>query len=468
LHARIVAVLEALPPERLTEQVDRLAHHAVRGEVWDKALAYCRQAGAKAVERAAFREAEAAFAQALGALEHLPEHPDTCAQAIDLRLDLRSVLAPLAEYEKLFAHLRAAEALAEALGDQRRLGQIAVLMGWSFRVRGDYDHTIAASQRALAIAEGLGDVPLQVSARYMLGHVYHLLGDYHRAIDLLRSNVACLEGELRQAEVSSTGLGRAVPPAVTSRTSLVLCLAEVGAFAEGSARSEEGVAMAEAVAHPVSVIFASRGVGLLALRQGEVHKAIPALERGLTCCQEAHLPFFFLTIAPVLGAAYTLAGRVAAALPLLEQVMEQATATRRQDGQALWVAYLSEATLRAGRPQEALAHAQQALELARTHKERGHEAWTLRLLGDIAMQRDPAACEEAATAYRQALSLAQELGMRPLQAHCHRGFGMLYVQTGQLEQARTELSTAIKMYQSMEMTFWLSQAGAALTQMEGR
>jgi class 3 adenylate cyclase len=79
LHARIVAVLEALPPERLTEQVDRLAHHAVRGEVWDKALAYCRQAGAKAVERAAFREAEAAFAQALVALGHLPEHPDTRA-----------------------------------------------------------------------------------------------------------------------------------------------------------------------------------------------------------------------------------------------------------------------------------------------------------------------------------------------------------------------------------------------------
>jgi class 3 adenylate cyclase/tetratricopeptide (TPR) repeat protein len=468
LHAQIVAVLEALPSERLTEQVDRLAHHAVRGEVWDKALAYCRQAGAKAIERAAFREAEAVFAQALVALEHLPEHPDTRAQSIDLRLDLRSVLAPLAEYERLFAHLREAEALAEALEDQKRLGRISVAMGWSFRVRGDYARTIAASQRALAIAEGLGDVPLQVMARYMLGHVYHILGDYHRAIDLLRSNVACIEGNLRQADISGTGLGRAVPPAVSSRTSLVLCLAEVGAFAEGSARSEEGVSIAEAVAHPMSVIFASRGVGLLALRKGEVHEAIPALERGLACCQEAHLPFFFLTIAPVLGAAYTLAGRVAEALPLLEQIMEQATATRREDGQALWVAYLSEATLRAGCWEEALSHAQQALALAHAHKERGHEAWTLRLLGEIAAQREPPDIAQAESHYRQALVLADELGMRPLQAHCRRGLGTLYAATSQREQARAELSTAIEMYRAMDMTFWLPQTEAVLAQVEGR
>ena len=53
LHARIVEALEALYPDRLAEQVDRLAHHAVRGQVWDKALRYLRQAGVKATERSA-------------------------------------------------------------------------------------------------------------------------------------------------------------------------------------------------------------------------------------------------------------------------------------------------------------------------------------------------------------------------------------------------------------------------------
>ena len=96
LHARIVEALERLTPDRLAEQVDRLAHHALRGEVWDKALAYCRQAGEKAMARSAHREAVGYFEQALSALPHLPEQRDTREQAIDLRLALRSALRPLA------------------------------------------------------------------------------------------------------------------------------------------------------------------------------------------------------------------------------------------------------------------------------------------------------------------------------------------------------------------------------------
>ena len=76
----------------MAEQVERLAHHALRGEVWDKALAYCRQAGEKALARSAHREAVEYFEQALGALPHLPEQRDTREQAIDLRLALRSAL----------------------------------------------------------------------------------------------------------------------------------------------------------------------------------------------------------------------------------------------------------------------------------------------------------------------------------------------------------------------------------------
>ena len=88
LHARLVEALEALAPERVAEQVERLAHHALRGEVWDKAVTYCQQAGARAYDRAAFREAVAAFEQALQALAHLPEPGDTRVLAIELRLAL--------------------------------------------------------------------------------------------------------------------------------------------------------------------------------------------------------------------------------------------------------------------------------------------------------------------------------------------------------------------------------------------
>ena len=122
----------------------------------------------------------------------------------------------------------------------------------------------------------------------------------------------------------------------------------------------------------------------------------------------------------------------------------------------------------AGRLEEAHTLAERALALARAHQERGHQAYALRLLGDIAAQREPPESEQAEAHYRQALALAEELGMRPLQAHCHRGLGTLYAKTGQREQARAALSAAIELYRAMDMTFWLPQAEAALAQVEGR
>ena len=109
LHARIVEALEALAGDRRAEQVDRLAHHALRGEVWDKAVTYSRQAGARAVERSALRQAAAFFEQALTALQHLPDSRTTREQAIDLRFDLRNALHPLNEPERILHHLRQAE-----------------------------------------------------------------------------------------------------------------------------------------------------------------------------------------------------------------------------------------------------------------------------------------------------------------------------------------------------------------------
>ena len=127
-----------------------------------------------------------------------------------------------------------------------------------------------------------------------------------------------------------------------------------------------------------------------------------------------------------------------------------------------------EAYLLAGQLDEAYTQAQRGLALARAHQERGDEAYALRLLGEIATHGEPLQAEPGEAYYRQALALAEELGMRPLRAHCHRGLGTLYAATGQREQARAELSTAIEMYQSMAMAFWLPQTEAALAQGEGR
>jgi tetratricopeptide (TPR) repeat protein len=121
-----------------------------------------------------------------------------------------------------------------------------------------------------------------------------------------------------------------------------------------------------------------------------------------------------------------------------------------------------------GRGEEACQHAHQALDLARQHTERANEALALHQLGVVHAHTDPPDATQAEAHYQQALTLAEELGMRPLQAHCHRGLGILYAQIGQRKQACAALSAAIELYRAMEMTFWLPQAEAVLAQAEAR
>jgi tetratricopeptide (TPR) repeat protein len=148
--------------------------------------------------------------------------------------------------------------------------------------------------------------------------------------------------------------------------------------------------------------------------------------------------------------------------------MEQVAAMHIMGGYALYVARLSEAYLLAGRQEDAMPCARRALALARHHKERGNEAYALRLLGEMGAQCEPLAVEPVEASYQQALALAEELGMRPLQAHCHRGLGIFYRKTDRREQARAELAAAITLYRAMEMTFWLPQVEAALAEVEAR
>jgi class 3 adenylate cyclase/tetratricopeptide (TPR) repeat protein len=462
LHARIVETLEKIAGDRVVEEVERLAHHALRGEVWDKALAYCRQVGEKVMARSAYREAVGYFEQALSALGHLPEQRDTLEQAIDLRLGLRSALFPSGDLGRILTYLREAEALAVALDDPRRLGRLSLFLLVHFRIMCAYDQAIAVAQRVLALATASGDVVLHALANLHLGMTYQRQGNYRRAIDYLGQTVASI-GETQRRE----RLGDFALPAVMSRAVLAECHAELGTFAEGRTLGEEGLRIAEAVHHPPSLMTALWGMGLLSLRQGDLPSALPLLERSLGICQEADIPSDFPKIAVALGAAYTLAGRVTDAVLLLTQAMEQGTAMGRVGDQTRCSLSLGEAHVLAGHLAEAHALAEHTLALAREHKERGNEAYALCLLGEIAAHQDTPKIEWTEAHYQQALALADELSMRPLQAHCHRSLGMLYVATSQREQARAALSTAMEMYHAMEMTFWLPQTGAALAQVEG-
>jgi tetratricopeptide (TPR) repeat protein len=224
-------------------------------------------------------------------------------------------------------------------------------------------------------------------------------------------------------------LGQVSVPSVQALAFLASCHAEQGRFAEGAALGEEGMQIAEPVAHPSSLMWACYGIGLLALCQGDLPRALPALERAMGVCREADLPVFVPRLAAALGAAHTLAGRIAEAIALLLQAMERTIASDMAGFQALCrLPRASSATSRRGPPER----------------------------------------DQAEAHYRQALAVAEELGMRPLQAHCYRALGMLYAKIDRQAPACPELSAAFALYRAMDMTYWLPQAQAALAQVEGR
>ena len=454
LHGAIGSAIEELYAERLAEHYEVLAHHFSKAEDWAKALEYLTKAAEKAVRGFANLEAVALYDQALVALGHLEESRETIEKAIDLRFGLRNALHPLGEFDRYLDRLHEARDLADGLGDRRRLGWALAYLTHGYAVMGDYERAIASGEAALV--EPVGELGVRVVAGVYLGVAYHYSGDYPQAIDCFRRTLASLEGQPVQER-----FGLVVLASVITRAYFAMSLVEVGQFAEGRAHGEEAVRIAETANHPYSQIWAKTFPGYFYLRIGE--PAIEILKHALALCEETGTRLGFPFAASYLGSAYAQAGRLAEAIPLLEQAVDAAVPMRLALAQALRASLLGEAYLYAGRMADAIESAERALTLSQEHKERGHEAWTLRLLGEIHRSYDPPKVKLAEAFYRQALDLAEKLGMRPLVAHCQIGLARLYQRVGDHKQARTHLESAMRNYREIGAEFWLTRAATLIT-----
>src|SRR4029453_9877555 len=271
-------------------------------------------------------------------------------------------------------------------------------------------------------------------------------------MDLFRSNLRSLVGEAGQR------FGMPQPPAIHSRTCLAWCLSELGEFSEAIALGEEAVQMVGTADHPLSRAVADAGLGWAYLRRGNADKAIAALEQGLQAVRAGNSPLWFPRLASILGSAYGLAGRLTEALSLTEAAANQGAAMNLMGGHSLLLTYLSEAYLLAGRHEDARRNAERALELARAKKESGYEGWALRLLAEITLGSNPPDAARATEYGSKALTIAAELGMRPLTAHCHLVLGRALAQGTDPGEASRHLAAASQLRGEMEMQAWVGQA----------
>jgi class 3 adenylate cyclase/tetratricopeptide (TPR) repeat protein len=456
LHARILHAIETLYPERLADQLGQLAHHAVRGQAWDKAVFYLRQAADKAAERSAHRAAASFLEEALVALRCLPQTSETTRQGIDFRFAIRNSLFALGEHARIRSHLEEAQRLAQASGDEVRLAWTAVYISNYFWREGDPEQAVALGQQALAIAEQRGDLPLKITAVLRLGQGYHAFGDYRSAAKRLRENVRVIPGPLSRSTFGLAGL-----PSVFSRGFLVWSLAELGEFVEGIAHGQEALSIATEANQVYSRCIAHFALGFLHLRRGEPERAASILASGLTAAEGGRILAMRGMFLASLGHAHTLCARPEQALALIRQSVEPSTFALSPQ-HPFPLLFLAAAYLEAGLVECSGRTALQALQFCRRRRDVGAGAWALHLLGNIGSLRRPRDLEPIQGDYGQAMALAVDLGMRPLIAHCRLGLGKLHARLGNRQQANEHAGIAASMYREMGMTYWLEKAATEI------
>jgi tetratricopeptide (TPR) repeat protein len=449
LHRR---VLDAMTSQgTAAPDVEALARHAFRSESWPEAVEFLRQAVDGAVSQSAYPEARRHLEHALTAIDRLEDSPAHAVQGLDFHLDMKNVLLAVGELGAITPHLLVAERLATSLGDRRRHSRVLYHICHHLWLTGKHQEALEAGERGRDIAEATGDSGLESETRHRLGSVYHSLGWYRRGIEVLGS------------DDSATGERTDTPgvPLVFARMFLTWCLAELGELREAVRIAEENQSAAESSGVSWAIIDAAQGIGVAYLGKGMAEEAVPHLEKALQLCKLGELPMLYPWIGTLLGGAYVRCQRVGEALPLLERTVKEAARMGALANQPIRMTRLAEAYLWDGRPADAWNLAQQALGLARALSERGHEAWTLLLLAQMAGQRDTPETESTERLYREALELAKTLEMRPLIARCERGIADLLASRGDESAARHHARRAHGLYEKMGLS-WESYEGVVV------
>jgi tetratricopeptide (TPR) repeat protein len=442
LHAAVVGAIESIHANRLDEYTDQLAHHAVRGQLWRKALSYLRETGAKAFARSASYEAVAALEQAISVLKEISD-AQAIIDAIDVRLEIFLPLHAIAEYLRCLDHLTEAATLAETHGERQRLGYILANQCLILRVMGLTDDAIVAGRRALAIASEMRDATLASATNFFLATALAARGEFPQAIACYRAALGTLDGEATPERVA------ALPKFDGgARAWLAWALSDLGEFPEAIALGRQALAIANVRQGKFGFAGTSLMVANVYLAKGDAVQAVEILEPALKASREYDVHDWIGVIAMRLGYAYGLLGRVTEGIALLEEGTAHCEGIKEWTNFPARLATLAELYQDADRQADAEATARRAVALAVEQRRPPDEGIALHVLGRIT-------ADERLLA--QARDLGSLLGMRPLVAHCHRDLGLLFRKFGKGDEARHHLSTAESMYRELDTPVWLAR-----------
>ena len=448
LHRATLIAGEEIYADQAGEKAEWLALHALRAQVWDRAVAHLQAAAAIAIARAANRVAAQHLESALIAVDQLPEQERTRI-AIDLRIGLRHALTPLGQVQRTLNHLSTAERLATELNDRSKLGRIVSFTANCLLLQARYTEALSTGERALNIARELGDRGLELATYFFMARARLSKGECQTAIGMFREIVRALD-----ERPLNDFLGLPVLPAASARSLLALGLAEVGALADAEAQASEAARRADAAGQPDSIIWAYWSIGLAALIRGASGEAVRVFSRLLDLCKAYDLDAYVSRLMAALGCAKARAGQVDDGLLLLQEAVALDSSAEPQTTHTFALMALSEAAFLAGDLAKALATATQAVQRARMQEERGAEAHALWLLATIHSAR-ASDLEAAIGMFQAAIAIATELHLKPLLAHCHLGLAALHERRDCRPEAHDHRETGQRLLDTLGMTPWI-------------
>ena len=447
LHARIVEAIERRYADRLSDQVERLAHHALTGEAWDKAVDYLRMAGGQAYTRGALEEAIDRYDAALATLAKLPASPDTARRSIDLRLDLHAPLMTVGRTQRIGDLYPEAERLARELDDPVRLGQVLQRMSQVAWLGGRYRAGAEYARQALTMAEVSDDAVTRLNAHYFLGLHRHALGDYRGAIPCFAYLVEGPEAALSSRVISVT-----IPMDIPGWCWLAFASAMRGDLARAETALRRAVEAAEVSEFPQARVIARTVEAVVLAHAGRAATCVSTLERAVELCEKIGFVVWLAAGYSALGLVLTRVGRAAAALPYLERAVMINEKTGVRTYQAQRYSWWAEGLLQAGKLEEAHARAETAVEMARAMEERGveAEAFLVRALVARALGKDA----DARGWFERALAASAPLEAQLLQAHGHLGLAEVLARTGEEAAARQHHEAAAGIFRESGATPW--------------
>jgi class 3 adenylate cyclase/tetratricopeptide (TPR) repeat protein len=418
LHARIGAAMEELYADRLDERVEELAYHFTRGESWGKAARYARQAGDRAAALCLDDKAEEFYSRALEALARVPETAETARLGIDLRLAMRAPLWRRGQLDRLADLLREVEGLAERCGQTERLDTVYAFFTQYHWAKGEQREALRYGQQCLEVAARRDDLALRVTGHYYVGWSHFVLGNFQQCLEHERAVLDLLDGPKATERFGLSGL-----PYCGACAHMAWCLVEIGDLDGAFEYLERGDRVARAAGHLYSTVPLAAVRGRVLLQQGRLSEALPTIEHVVGICREKKFVGQLMLALTLLARAYSRAGRHEEAIAIAHEAVRVKDEANAPVTRGYHLAGVAEACLAAGRLAEAEAAAREAVDWSRRLEERAFEAHSIAILGDIVTLRGDRAA--GARHLEEALALASALGMTPLAERCRQSLAAL-------------------------------------------